>query len=542
MNLVSALLSGIAGAANGWAEVCIRGSSTRATIYEDFEASTSDSSGDDIDLDAYGAVEIYVNQLVDIVAKAPDGTVIRSWTDGYASGNVEVISPAFTGHDYVSGAAAVSEPTTLQAVLDLWVTNAGGPDWKVNVGGTNVTLLNAFGSLAGLVYNVKSPVYGATGDGITNDQSAIQAALAAAVAAGGGTVFFPKGTYLISSAMEWDHRVAMMGVGQDVSIITTNSASNARMVTFTTGTIRSLPVKISGMTFQSTQTNSGEIIYSTVPVNLLVENCNLGATATSTGTLISVAGASILAVSGGRLTINSTAGTAITTALAGRTMITNTVVAPTNTSYTGSALKLTGYITMTGVELDFSSVTLTSPNYAIELQNADDSLRITGTTVYSTSQYPNYGLRLFAGAQVWAAGNGLSGFTGVYSIASGVLQSGSYLEMGAADNVTSALTTHTIPSSVSGAGYRLTGTVPTLTLPTAFFPGQRLTVGVENKSGSAWSVNTSNFFSGDLNYGPTTSPSCADAVAVIAEFVVLAVNSSTFQWLCSNVHVGSEVT
>jgi polygalacturonase len=45
------------------------------------------------------------------------------------------------------------------------------------------------------VFNVKD--YGATGNGVTNDTTAIQATIAAAKAAGGGTVFFPLGTYRV---------------------------------------------------------------------------------------------------------------------------------------------------------------------------------------------------------------------------------------------------------------------------------------------------------------------------------------------------------
>jgi hypothetical protein len=51
-----------------------------------------------------------------------------------------------------------------------------------------------------LYYNVKD--YGALGDGINNDTTAVQAAINAASTAGGGTVFFPGGTYLIGQSQE----------------------------------------------------------------------------------------------------------------------------------------------------------------------------------------------------------------------------------------------------------------------------------------------------------------------------------------------------
>lgn len=49
-------------------------------------------------------------------------------------------------------------------------------------------------------YNVKS--YGATGDGTTDDTTAVQAAIDAAIAAGGGVVYFPRGVYAIGGALQ----------------------------------------------------------------------------------------------------------------------------------------------------------------------------------------------------------------------------------------------------------------------------------------------------------------------------------------------------
>jgi hypothetical protein len=51
----------------------------------------------------------------------------------------------------------------------------------------------------GEVYNVKA--YGAVGDGTTDDTTAVQATINAADATNGGIIYFPSGTYLISSAL-----------------------------------------------------------------------------------------------------------------------------------------------------------------------------------------------------------------------------------------------------------------------------------------------------------------------------------------------------
>lgn len=51
----------------------------------------------------------------------------------------------------------------------------------------------------GEVYNVKA--YGAIGDGTTDDTSSVQSAITAATDANGGIIYFPPGTYLISSQL-----------------------------------------------------------------------------------------------------------------------------------------------------------------------------------------------------------------------------------------------------------------------------------------------------------------------------------------------------
>lgn len=64
--------------------------------------------------------------------------------------------------------------------------------------------------------------YGAVGDGVTDDTAALQAAVSAVLARGGGTVSLPHGVYGLSSALQLattGDAVAIEGVGQDASVI-----------------------------------------------------------------------------------------------------------------------------------------------------------------------------------------------------------------------------------------------------------------------------------------------------------------------------------
>ena len=60
-----------------------------------------------------------------------------------------------------------------------------------------------------IVYNVKD--YGATGGGTASDSSAIQSALDACNTAGGGTVYFPKGTYLLTRPVKFYSNQYLLG-------------------------------------------------------------------------------------------------------------------------------------------------------------------------------------------------------------------------------------------------------------------------------------------------------------------------------------------
>lgn len=221
MHLISALLCGIPGAANGTAELYQRGTPNRATWYEDFEGHGADSSGADIDLSSTGHAVVYVAELVEVVVKSSAGTTLRQWVDGVSANCVEVRAASFTGVDYDTAKSAAGNPTNLDAVLELWDDSAGAIDWEVGSGGT--PLDDAVTAVAGIFYNVKA--YGAVGDGVTNDATAIASAITAATNAGGGTVYFPPGTYLSNVNITQAPTVAIQGAGAGVSILRFSVAS-----------------------------------------------------------------------------------------------------------------------------------------------------------------------------------------------------------------------------------------------------------------------------------------------------------------------------
>lgn len=76
-----------------------------------------------------------------------------------------------------------------------------------------------------LVYNIKD--YGAVGDGTTDDQVAIQDTIIAAETAGGGIVFIPQGTYVVSGTPQiTGSNIVVTGTGTGSKILLATAAMN----------------------------------------------------------------------------------------------------------------------------------------------------------------------------------------------------------------------------------------------------------------------------------------------------------------------------
>ena len=289
MNLIGPLASGVSGAEDGTVRIFVRGTSTLATCYSDFEGEILDQPTTGIVLDANGGKTIYVNQLVDVTVSDSTGTAVRTFVAGDSAPNMEVRSQSFTGVDYDTAIAATGNPTTAQAVFDLWKTNNGSPDWKVRLNNADVTVQAALASIYGIFYNVKDPTYGAKGDGATDDTTAIQAALTAAGAAGGGIVWFPQGSYKTTGKLTVPAKVSLWGpTGLGTSVLLYHATDS--ILEYGTGSNIDVYQEIRGLTLYAAQANTGYVISVTNAGNrwLAVYNCYLGGSL-GTGHIINIA-------------------------------------------------------------------------------------------------------------------------------------------------------------------------------------------------------------------------------------------------------------
>jgi len=101
------------------------------------------------------------------------------------------------------------EITSIEATFELPIVDGSSETKKVKV----LTLDNRYLT----TINVKD--YGAVGDDSTDDTTSIQNAINAAYAIGGGVVFFPAGTYKISSVLIAKDSVSLVGAGTAATVI-----------------------------------------------------------------------------------------------------------------------------------------------------------------------------------------------------------------------------------------------------------------------------------------------------------------------------------
>lgn len=296
MQLVDALAAGVRGAENGTALIYNRIGSQQIAYYQGdggFEAQNQVAAGTAVSLDENGGAVVYVTQVSKVVCKNEDGLTVRTFTVGNYDAAVEVISPSFTGTDYATGASGVSKPVTLESVLDSWSTSAGAPDFEVDIDGVATSLQSALASVVGFFKSVKDPAYGAVGDGVADDTAALTAAFSAVNAAGGGLLWFPEGTYRVTSAVTWSQGVNILGSGSDSTTITIDHAT-ANLFASSTGSTAKKWMK--DVRLQAAQANTGNLVDFTGASSADFQDVVFGGTNnTGSGGLVYASGATTVA-------------------------------------------------------------------------------------------------------------------------------------------------------------------------------------------------------------------------------------------------------
>jgi hypothetical protein len=174
--------------AQDWDEAAKHAASTSPTTSE--SGSTVQLHGIQSGSSVVGTTDTQILSNKTLASPAVTGTA----SGGTFSG-ATLASPAFTGTSTggTFSGATIASPTITGTVSGGTYTGATLTSPSFSGGGANGTAD---------WFNVKDPRYGATGNGTTDDTTAIQAAINAAAVAG-GTVYFPLGNYKISSGLTY---------------------------------------------------------------------------------------------------------------------------------------------------------------------------------------------------------------------------------------------------------------------------------------------------------------------------------------------------
>ena len=139
--------------------------------------------------------------------------------------------------------------------------------------------LRAYSGLQG--NNCASPrVYGAKGDGVTDDRVAIQATIDHLKTLPGGGTLLVDGLYRVTDTLEMDSRVSIEGVGSAITSSATSAIyiDHATHSMFNWGTISSgfgyTNQRISNVLLGAKQANNARVFAqdATHPLHLLVDN------------------------------------------------------------------------------------------------------------------------------------------------------------------------------------------------------------------------------------------------------------------------------
>jgi hypothetical protein len=138
-----------------------------------------------------------------------------------AGARVRITSAANTAN-WMEGLVSAYSGNTLVVTVAVVSGSGTHADWNINLAGEPGTAGTEGSSYT---FDVTRAPYSATGDGTTNDTTAVQAALTAAAAIPGSVVFLPEGTYSVTGAVLTGTNVTLFGPGK--LKLRENSTTNA---------------------------------------------------------------------------------------------------------------------------------------------------------------------------------------------------------------------------------------------------------------------------------------------------------------------------
>jgi parallel beta-helix repeat protein len=150
------------------------------------------------------------------------------------------------------------------------------PIHEAAAGATPEQRTDALATLGGMgpVFDVRT--YGAVGDGVANDTAAIQAAITAAAAVGGGVVFVPPRPHLLTATLmipASDRGITIRGIGNASRLIW--SADVIGIEAFGRNDLAVLDLSLTGARTTDAQMADGHAIYVGNASRIRVERCRI---------------------------------------------------------------------------------------------------------------------------------------------------------------------------------------------------------------------------------------------------------------------------
>lgn len=337
---------------------------TQVSVYSDEDGLIAVSQP--VRLDASGRAVVYTRVAARVVVQDSAGASVQLQDRGntVTAAQVEIENPVATGTDLTTGSQVQSGRTDLDTFLSNLYESLGTTDGSVLVGGTARKIKDAFSATTAIFYNVQDSVYGARGNDSTEDSGAIQAAITAAEAAGGGIVIVPPGTYKVSTTIAvTGNKVQILGLGTPGSVIFKSYTASTAVFTitgtnfyianvaFTMGAASAYLVSLgSGATsarfyacaFTLPSASGKGIVTTAASARAIFSACSF-TQSIATGSMFEVAASSVVQVLGGNVLIpTATSAALVTGAALGMITFLGTEVSHTAATGTTSLVANTG--------------------------------------------------------------------------------------------------------------------------------------------------------------------------------------------------------